>query len=231
MPSLNRQYRSLLFFVVMQVLFFLAPNTKLYADEQFKPDRSAALPYYNRANRYLNQGRYAEAERDLLEAIKLYPDEADFHTNLGLAYRKQDRYVDAEREFKIAIAYNRDDWENWSNLANAYLKQNLLEKTIATFEETLKHKPPAKEVEAIKQDIIDIKKVLASQGKASASAKATANAPSKETGKKSSTATNHPHPQTAEVSTSDTVSLPAQTTQPSSSKQTEWGYDESKVNK
>ncbi|HEY9680434.1 MAG TPA: tetratricopeptide repeat protein [Oculatellaceae cyanobacterium] len=213
------------------MLFFLASSTKLYADEQFKPDRSAALPYYNRANRYLNQGRYSEAERDLLEAIKLYPDEADFHTNLGIAYRKQDRYVDAEREFKIAIAYNRDDWENWSNLANAYLKQNLLEKTIATFEEALKHKPPAKEVEAIKQDIIDIKKVLASQDKATAPKKATASAPSKKPSRKNSGAINQPHQQATEASPSDTVSLPVQTTQPSSPKQTEWGYDESKANK
>jgi tetratricopeptide (TPR) repeat protein len=99
--------------------------------------------------------------RDLQEAIKLFPDEPDFHTNLGIAYRKLDRYIDAEKEFKIAIAYNRDDWMNWSNLANAYLKQDKLEKTVETFEETLKHKPPADEQAAIKKDIADIQKILA----------------------------------------------------------------------
>lgn len=125
------------------------------------PDRSAALPYYNRANRYIKQERYDDALRDLEQAIKLFPDEPDFHTNLGIVYRKLNRYADAEREFKIAIAYNRDDWMNWSNLANAYLKQDMLEKTVATFEETLKHKPPEVEQAAIRKDIADIKKILA----------------------------------------------------------------------
>ena len=162
-------------FAVLTICFLLLQMlAPALAAETEKPNRSAALPYYNRANRYLAQGRFADAERDLLEAIRLYPDEPDFHTNLGVAYRKLDRYVDAEKEFKIAIAYNRDDWQNWSNLANAYLKQNMLEKTIATFEETLKHKPPETEVEAIKKDIADIKKVLASQGGAPASTTATA---------------------------------------------------------
>jgi tetratricopeptide (TPR) repeat protein len=136
-------------------------NIVASADEPAATGRSAALPYYNRANRYLNQGRYDDAMHDLQEAIKLFPDEPDFHTNLGIAFRKLNRYVDAEQEFKIAIAYNRDDWMNWSNLANAYLKQDKLEKTVETFEETLKHKPPADEQAAIKKDIADIQKILA----------------------------------------------------------------------
>jgi tetratricopeptide (TPR) repeat protein len=125
--------------------------------------RSAAIPYYNRANRYLNQGRYEEAVGDLEEAIRLYPNDPDFCTNLGVAYRKLGRYADAEREFKTAIAFNREDWMNWSNLANAYLKQDMLEKTVATFEEALKHHPPSADAEAMKRDIVDIKKILASR--------------------------------------------------------------------
>jgi len=125
--------------------------------------RSAAIPYYNRANRYLNQGRYEEAATDLEEAIRLYPNDPDFCTNLGVAYRKLGRYADAEREFKTAIAFNRDDWMNWSNLANAYLKQDMLEKTVTTFEEALKHHPPSADAEAMKRDIVDIKKILAAR--------------------------------------------------------------------
>jgi tetratricopeptide (TPR) repeat protein len=127
--------------------------------------RSAALPYYNRANRYLNQARYEEAARDLEEAINRYPNDPDFHTNLGVAYRKLERYADAEREFKTAIAFDRDDWMNWSNLANAYLKQNMLEKTVVTFQEALKHHPPDGDAAAINRDIADIKKVLAGTNK------------------------------------------------------------------
>ncbi len=195
--------------------------------ESDKQSRSAALPYYNRANRYLSQGRFEDAEKDLLQAIRLFPDEPDFHTNLGVTYRKLDRYADAEREFKIAIAYNRDDWMNWSNLANAYLKQNMLEKTIATFEETLKHSPPAKEVAAIKQDITDIKKVLASQGQAQTPARqkdsqARGNAPSKAA--QSKTAPNNTVVKKEIPSvTSAPLTVPTNT---GIGKQAEWGYDD-----
>jgi tetratricopeptide (TPR) repeat protein len=153
------------------------------ADEPAATGRSAALPYYNRANRYLSQGRYDDALRDLQEAIKLFPDEPDFHTNLGIAYRKLNRFADAEQEFKIAIAYNRDDWTNWSNLANAYLKQDMLEKTVATFEETLKHKPPAEEQAAIRKDIADIQKILAMRQGDSPKAPSVQSSPAKTTSK------------------------------------------------
>lgn len=201
--------------------------------------RSAALPHYNRANRYLSQGRFEDAERDLLEAIRLYPDEPDFHTNLGVTYRKLNRYADAEKEFKIAIAYNRDDWENWSNLANAYLKQDMLEKTVATFEETLKHHPPATEQAAIRQDIIDIKKVLAnrqppapvrdplinaaaskSKNKATGfSAKGNARSDTTKQGTSAKLKNHSPTSQPPEVATPDTTSMPS-----SQSKQKDWGY-------
>ncbi len=49
-------------------------DARAFAAQPEGPNRSAALPYYNRANRYLSQGRFEDAERDLLEAIHLYPD-------------------------------------------------------------------------------------------------------------------------------------------------------------
>lgn len=123
-------------------------------------DWSNALPYYNRANRYINQGRYQDAVNDLNRAIEMYPCDPDFHINLGAAYRKLENYRAAESEFKQATQLNPEDWVGWSNLANASLKQNRLEETIANFGKALKCHPPAAEKVAMERDIADIKKIL-----------------------------------------------------------------------
>ena len=46
-------------------------------------DWSAALPYYNQANRYLNQGRYQDAILKYQTAIMQYQYDPDFYINLG----------------------------------------------------------------------------------------------------------------------------------------------------
>ena len=131
-----------------------------------KGDWSAALPYYNRANKRLNESCYDEAVQDFKDAIARYPSDPDFYTNLGIALRKLGKYADAEQAYKKAIKLNPKDWVPWSDLANVYLKQDKLKETVATFEEVLKRDPPAAEQEAIKKDIADIKKIMSMQGTA-----------------------------------------------------------------
>jgi tetratricopeptide (TPR) repeat protein len=138
-----------------------------------KGDWSAALPYYNRANKRLNESRYDEAVQDFNDAIARYPGDPDFYTNLGIALRKLGKYGDAEQAYKKAIKLNPKDWVPWSDLANVYLKQDKLKETVATFEEVLKHDPPAAEKEAIKKDITDIKKIMSMQGTATTNEAAT----------------------------------------------------------
>src|SRR6185369_5497598 len=93
-------------------------------------DWEDALPYYNRANRYLNQGRYDDAIEDYKVAIGKYKYDADFYTNLGVAYRKQEDYGSAAECYKRASELNPKDWVPVSDLANAYLKQNKLPETV-----------------------------------------------------------------------------------------------------
>jgi hypothetical protein len=127
-------------------------------------DWSTALPYYNLANKELNEGRYEEASANYQIAISYYKFDPDFYTNYGVALRKLDDYTGAEQAFKQATALNPKDWMPWSDLANAYLKQNKLKETIATFERTLKCNPPAAEKIAIQRDIADIKKIMRMRG-------------------------------------------------------------------
>lgn len=49
-------------------------------------------------------GRYEEAERELLEALKLDPYRTDVHNDLGLVYDKLDRPADSERSYRAALA-------------------------------------------------------------------------------------------------------------------------------
>lgn len=123
-------------------------------------DRSDALPHYNLANKYLNQGRFQDAARKYRDAITIFDKDADFYVNLGVALRKLNDYAGAEKAFKQALALNATDWMAWSNLANAYLKQEKLVETVESFRQCLKCKPPAQERVAIEQDIKDITKIL-----------------------------------------------------------------------
>lgn len=122
--------------------------------------RVDALPHYNLANKYLNQGRLQDAARKYRDAITVYDKEADFYVNLGVALRKLNDFTAAEDAFKQALALNSADWMAWSNLANAYLKQDKLVETVDSFKQCLKCKPPAQERAAIEQDIKDITKIL-----------------------------------------------------------------------
>ncbi|MBX9949349.1 MAG: tetratricopeptide repeat protein [Candidatus Obscuribacterales bacterium] len=123
-------------------------------------DWSAALPYYNLANKYMQQERYEDAIQKYHEAIGRYEYDPDFFNNLGVALRKIENFEAAEQAFKSAAALNAKDWMSWSNLANSYLKQDRLEETIKAFEQSLKCNPPPQEKEAILKDIADIKKII-----------------------------------------------------------------------
>lgn len=123
-------------------------------------DWSAALPYYNLGNKYMQSERYEDAIQKYHEAIGKYEHDPDFYINLGVALRKVENFQAAEDAFKHAAALNAKDWMSWSNLANSYLKQDKLEDTIKAFETALTCNPPAAEKEAILKDIADIKKIL-----------------------------------------------------------------------
>jgi tetratricopeptide (TPR) repeat protein len=127
-------------------------------------DWSAALPYYNLANKYMQQERYEDAIKKYHEAIGRYEYDPDFFNNLGVALRRVENFEAAEQAFKSAAALNAKDWMSWSNLANSYLKQDRLEDTIKAFQESLKCNPPAAEKEAILKDIADIQKILSVRG-------------------------------------------------------------------
>jgi tetratricopeptide (TPR) repeat protein len=127
-------------------------------------DWSQALPYYNRGNRYLSQGRFTDAISDYRTALSHYDKDPDVYINLGVALRKVDDYAGAEECYRKAASLSPQDWVIWSDLANSCLKQNRLTETIDNFRKAIKCKPPAAERAAMEKDIADITKILTMQG-------------------------------------------------------------------
>ncbi|MBX9689987.1 MAG: tetratricopeptide repeat protein [Candidatus Obscuribacterales bacterium] len=176
-----RKFFTLFLFLTL----YLTPLAGFCDDFPGKGDRFAwsnALPYFNRGNKYLEHGRYEEAQQDYEEAIYRYEYDPDFYINYGVTLRKRENYIGAEQAFRKSIELRPNDWQAWSNLANTQLKQNKLKETIACFEKAMKMQPPPPQDEriAILKDIADIKKILSMQAPPPGAARAKAAAESKE---------------------------------------------------
>lgn len=163
------QKNILISFVLLLNIFVGASINPAHA-EGFpgKGDRfawSAAIPYYNLANKYLEHGRYDEAVQNYEEAIYHYEYDPDFYINYGVALRKREDYGGAEQAFKKSIQLRSSDWQAWSNLANACLKQNRLKETVNCFEKAMKCQPPppAPEKAAMLKDMADIARIMSMQ--------------------------------------------------------------------
>jgi tetratricopeptide (TPR) repeat protein len=70
------------------------------------------------------QGRLPDAEVEYRAALKLNPDAASVHDNLGDALHAQGKH--AEAEFRTGFKLNPDDAQHHFNFAEALLKQNRL---------------------------------------------------------------------------------------------------------
>ncbi|MCG9884690.1 MAG: tetratricopeptide repeat protein [Cyanobacteria bacterium] len=73
---------------------------------------------YERGNRALDQGDYTEAERLFREAVRLDPDAAHVHIELGIALGRQWKIEDAIASYRTALAL-LDDPATTPNPAHA----------------------------------------------------------------------------------------------------------------
>src|SRR6184192_3081794 len=66
-------------------------------------DQGVFLLHHNRGREAFQEGRYAEARRELESAQKLRPDDADVLNLLGLVYFKTNAYPEAEVIYRLGI--------------------------------------------------------------------------------------------------------------------------------
>ena len=69
---------------------------------------------------YLKLKRYDEAIAPLKEAIRLNPDDAYAHNNLGITYAELKRYDEALVSYKEVIRINPDDAEAHNGLGASF---------------------------------------------------------------------------------------------------------------
>src|SRR5215210_4959986 len=90
-------------------------------------DQGIFLLHKNRGREAFQEGRFAEARRELESAQKLRPDESDVLNLLGLVYFKTNAYPEAEVIYRRLAKENPNVFILHSNLGLILFKQGKLE--------------------------------------------------------------------------------------------------------
>src|SRR2546428_6582805 len=90
-------------------------------------DQGVFLLHYNRGREAFQEGRYAEARRELESAQKLRPEDADVLNLLGLVYFKTNAYPEAEVIYRRLADENSNVFILHSNLGLILFKQGKIE--------------------------------------------------------------------------------------------------------
>jgi uncharacterized protein (AIM24 family) len=92
-------------------------------------DQGVFLLHYNRGREAFQEGRYAEARRELEEAQRLRPDDADVLNLLGLVYFKTNAFPEAEVIYRRLVKENPSVFILHSNLGLILFKQGKLDES------------------------------------------------------------------------------------------------------
>ncbi len=105
-----------------------------------------SYPYYedaliNMAAVLHAEGKYWQAWRTLMKALKVAPDSPEIHNNLGSVYKKTGHLQKAEAEFRRAIDLRPDFMEAHNNLGNVLKAEGLYDRAIESYEFCLQLNP------------------------------------------------------------------------------------------
>jgi tetratricopeptide (TPR) repeat protein len=78
------------------------------------------VAWYIRAHASFLMGRTQDAEFEFAEAIRLVPDQPDYHFDLGDVYLQQEKWPAAQREFETALHYDPNNPQYRTALAQVY---------------------------------------------------------------------------------------------------------------
>jgi tetratricopeptide (TPR) repeat protein len=100
-----------------------------------------AEKHYQLGDVLREQGKYAEAEREYREAIRLKPDWAEAHFGLGFALKQQEKYAEAEKEYREAIRLDPDHAEAHYRLGRVLKRFEKTDEEIKEYREAIRLKP------------------------------------------------------------------------------------------
>src|SRR5258705_5563217 len=92
-------------------------------------DRGVFLLHYNRGREAFQEGRYAEARRELENAQRLRPEDSDVLNLLGLVYFKTNAFPEAEVIYRRLASENPNVFILHSNLGLILFKQGKLDES------------------------------------------------------------------------------------------------------
>src|SRR5213080_957595 len=92
-------------------------------------DQGVFLLHYNRGREAFQEGRYAEARRELEQAQRLRRDDADVLNLLGLVYFKTNAFPEAEVIYRRLVNENPNVFILHSNLGLILFKQGKLDES------------------------------------------------------------------------------------------------------
>ena len=98
---------------------------------------------YKEGERYLKQGKYAEAVKFYEEKVKAKPDNPVLRNQMGFSYAKVGKYMEARREYEKAIELNKDYAEAYYNLGTLLMSRPflLLDDAIKQFDKAIELNP------------------------------------------------------------------------------------------
>jgi len=112
----------------------------LWRDTEIK-NPNAWMPHYNRGEDLWQLGRVQEAIGEFQEALRVKPDDAAIHTDLGVALDKLGRQREAIDQYEQALRIKPDDATTHTDLGAAFAEIGKLQEAIEEDEEALRLKP------------------------------------------------------------------------------------------
>jgi len=105
----------------------------------FSDNSAKAYDFIGQA--YLRQEKTDQAIKTYKEAIRIYPQRAEFHVALGDIYLKEEMAEEALAEYETAVKLDPDDAESRYSLGQAYLTAGALDKALEQFTVTVRLTP------------------------------------------------------------------------------------------
>jgi tetratricopeptide (TPR) repeat protein len=93
------------------------PSGPVSVTQLLHPPQRKAIQFFAEAQKFSETGDYARAANELEKAVRISPDFADAHTNLGAQYLRLGRYLEAQSELERSIEIAPNSVLTMSNLA------------------------------------------------------------------------------------------------------------------
>ncbi len=97
--------------------------------------------HYNLALALAKLGNREAAEREYLEALRIYPDYAEARNNLGNLLVAEAKYGEAITQFQAALKISSEDASAHNNLGTALARQGKVSDAIPCFQDAIRLKP------------------------------------------------------------------------------------------